>query len=106
MTIMPGLVAALVLSACNTVPERAADVGPAAASGPPVTIFVIKRSWHTDIGFETADLHSPLASLHTALPDAHYLLFGFGDKHYLLNRGGSFAGMVGAVLARRRARAS
>jgi uncharacterized protein (TIGR02117 family) len=67
------------------------------AVGPPVTLYVIKRSWHTDIGFDVADLHPPLATLRQALPAAHYLLFGFGDKHYLLSRGNSFEGMVGAV---------
>jgi hypothetical protein len=66
-------------------------------AGPTVTIYVIKRSWHTDIGFDTADLHPPLASLRPALPEAHYLLFGFGDKHYLLTRQNSFEGMIGAV---------
>jgi hypothetical protein len=94
---LPGLVAGLVLSACGTVPGRVGDIGPAAVSGSTVTIFVIKRSWHTDIGFAAADVHPPLASLRAALPGAHYLLFGFGDKHYLMNRGGSFTGMVGAV---------
>jgi uncharacterized protein (TIGR02117 family) len=63
----------------------------------PVIIYVIKRSWHTDIGFDVADLRPPLATLRPALPEAHYLLFGFGDKHYLMSRGNSFEGMVGAV---------
>ena len=67
------------------------------AAGPPVTIYVIKRSWHTDIGFDVADLHAPLATVRPALPEAHYLLFGFGDKHYLMTRENSFEGMVGAV---------
>lgn len=87
----------LLLAGCSAAPRRSADVGPAEESGPPVTIYVIKRSWHTDIGFNAADLHQPLAALRTALPDAHYLLFGFGDKHYLMNHGGSFDGLIGAV---------
>jgi uncharacterized protein DUF2459 len=66
-------------------------------AGPAVTIYVIKRSWHTDIGFDATDLHPPLASLRPALPGTHYLLFGFGDKHYLLTRENSFHGMIGAV---------
>src|SRR5277367_1211104 len=94
---------ALALAACSSAPRRAAArpgdtaMAPAAEAGSPVTIYVIKRSWHTDIGFDVADLHPPLATLRPALPEAHYLLFGFGDKHYLLNRGNSFEGMVGAV---------
>ena len=86
------------LAGCGTgPPKRAAGIGPAVDAGPPITIYVIKRSWHTDIGFDTADLHPPLATLRPALPDARYLLFGFGDKHYLLTRANSFQGMVGAV---------
>lgn len=85
------------LAACGSAPRRAADTGEAAEAGTPVTIFVIKRSWHTDIGFEAADLHPPLATLRPGLPAARYLLFGFGDKHYLLKRENSFEGMVGAV---------
>ena len=100
---------ALALAACSSAPRKAAAppgdsaaprnkaVAPAAEVGPPVTLYVIKRSWHTDIGFDVADLHPPLATLRPALPEAHYLLFGFGDKHYLLNGGNSFEGMVGAV---------
>jgi hypothetical protein len=62
------------------------------------TIYIVRRSWHIDIGFAAADLHSPLASLREAVPRARYLLFGFGDKHYLLSRGGSFDRLSGAVL--------
>ena len=93
-----GLSVALVLTGCGTVPsKRVADVGPMADAGPPVTLYVIKRSWHTDIGFDATDLHPPLATLRPALPEANYLLFGFGDKHYLMTRANSFQGMVGAV---------
>lgn len=87
----------LLLVGCSTAARRSADVGPAGESGPPVTIYVIKRSWHTDIGFNAADLHPPLATLRSGLPGARYLLFGFGDKHYLLNHGGSLDGLIGAV---------
>jgi uncharacterized protein (TIGR02117 family) len=85
------------LAACSIGPRRAADTVRAAGVGSPVTVYVIKRSWHTDIGFDVADLRPPLATLRPALPEAHYLLFGFGDKHYLMSRANSFAGMVGAV---------
>jgi uncharacterized protein (TIGR02117 family) len=67
------------------------------AVGPPVTLFVIKRSWHTDIGFAVADLRPPLMSLHVALPNARYLLFGFGDKRYLVSHAGSVGRLSGAV---------
>jgi uncharacterized protein (TIGR02117 family) len=98
-----GLAMALVLAGCGSMPRRAAETAlvpetaPVPETGPPVTIYVIKRSWHTDIGFAAADLRAPLATLRAALPEAHYLLFGFGDKHYLMTRENSFEGMVGAV---------
>jgi len=60
-------------------------------------IFVVKRSWHTDIGLRTTDLHPPLASLQQALPQARYLLFGFGDRHYLLTHGASSGRLLGAL---------
>jgi uncharacterized protein (TIGR02117 family) len=97
LSAVTGLSVALALAACSSAPPRDTAIAPAAEVGSPITIYVIKRSWHTDIGFDVADLHPPLATLRPALPEAHYLLFGFGDKHYLLNRGNSFEGMVGAV---------
>lgn len=80
------------LSACASAPVRqSAD---ARAS---VTILVVKRSWHTDIGFNVDDLHQPLATLRAGLPAAHYLLFGFGDKHYLMTHANGFDRLFGAV---------
>jgi hypothetical protein len=76
----------------------ARETGLSVGTGSPVVIYVVKRSWHTDVGFDVADLHPPLASLRAALPDARYLLFGFGDKHYLLAHGQSSGRLFGAVL--------
>jgi hypothetical protein len=48
-------------------------------------VYVVRRSWHIDIGFAAADLRPPLASLRGEFPSAVYLGFGFGDRHYLMN---------------------
>jgi hypothetical protein len=77
----------LLLAGCST---GRADF--AADSGEPIaraeaTIYVIRRSWHVDIGFATKDLELPLASLIDTYPDAQYLLFGFGDRQYLVSKG-------------------
>jgi uncharacterized protein (TIGR02117 family) len=92
-----GVFGALALTACSTIhaPEVATYTG--GDAGPPVVIYVIKRSWHTDIGFAAADLHSPLASVRTNLSGVRYVLFGFGDRHYLLNRGSRASSLVGAL---------
>ncbi len=49
-------------------------------------IYIARRGWHIDIGFDAADLQSPLASLVAEFPGVQYLFFGFGDEHYLLSK--------------------
>ncbi len=92
------LMMATVVAGCSDVPRKEAGA-PAitVAPGASITFFVIKRSWHTDIGFDVTDLRPPLASLRSALPNAHYLLFGFGDKHYLMTHVGGIGRLLGAV---------
>jgi uncharacterized protein (TIGR02117 family) len=89
--------AALALAACSTVPLRNTEVAAGTDTGPPVIIYVIRRSWHTDIGFDAANLHLPLASLRQQLPGAGYLLFGFGDRHYFMHHGDSMGTTIGAA---------
>jgi Protein of unknown function (DUF2459) len=48
------------------------------------TVYVVRRGWHIDIGLAAADLPPPLDSIAKDLPEARYIFFGFGDKHYLL----------------------
>jgi uncharacterized protein (TIGR02117 family) len=88
----------LLLFACSTAPERASE-NPTRAPGANSTnaLYVVKSSWHVDIGFAASGLHPPLASLRTAFPAAQYLLFGFGDRAYL-TKGGTFSGTLGALL--------
>jgi Protein of unknown function (DUF2459) len=76
------------LAACSSVPTRSPDSS--------TIIYVIKRSWHVDIGFASADLQPPLASLRTDFANSRYLLFGFGDRHYLLDKDRGFGGMLAA----------
>ena len=92
------LAAAGMLVACAGVAHKQAVAPPATgAPGSSVTFFVIRRSWHTDIGFDVADLRPPLAALRSALPRAHYLLFGFGDKHYLMTHDRGIGRLLGAL---------
>jgi uncharacterized protein (TIGR02117 family) len=85
------------LAGCTALTHESATLPPSANSGPPTVIYIVKRHWHTDIGFDAADMLAPLASVHSALPTAHYLLFGFGDRHYLVNRDRGVAGMLAAL---------
>jgi hypothetical protein len=49
------------------------------------TLYVVRRGWHIDVGYAVQDLREPLRSIVKNFPDAGYVLFGFGDKHYLDN---------------------
>ncbi len=87
---------AVALIACSTLhPRQLLDTADARAGGP--VVFVVKRSWHTDIGFSAADLPPPLAALAARWPDSQYRLFGFGDRHYLINRHHGVGELLGAL---------
>jgi hypothetical protein len=60
-----------------------AYVSPAAPSEAP-RIYVVRRGWHVDLGFNVADVGGALAPIAAEFPGARYLLFGFGDAKYLL----------------------
>ncbi len=72
------------LAACTGV-ERAAslDIG---SVEPPRTVYVVRRGWHVDVGFPAAQIAGPLAATRAALPGARVLLYGFGDRRYLMTR--------------------
>jgi hypothetical protein len=57
--------------------------GSASASGDYSKLYVVRRGWHIDIGFDTADLNVPLVSITAGFPGAQQVFFGFGDARYL-----------------------
>lgn len=80
-----GLLAAL-LAGCGalgpTLTQPPAHDPPDAAA----TIYLVRSTWHIDIGFATDELAAPLRTLGDRFPGARYLLFGFGDRRYLESR--------------------
>jgi hypothetical protein len=87
----------LLLAACSTAPQRPAPPHSALRTDNSSFIYLIRRKWHVDIGFAVADLQPPLAALRGDFPAARYLLFGFGDRHYLLDQDRGLGGMFGAL---------
>lgn len=80
------------LAACSSVPRLpAADGAVSEAAGG--SVYVIRRGWHVDIGMARADLRGPLAKVAAGLPDARFVLFGFGDRRYLLHGGNMVAAL-------------
>ncbi len=72
-------------AACAVPPCHATGTSNGAA--PPLpgpVVYVVRRGWHIDIGFSAAELRPPLDALEAGLDGVNFLLFGFGDRHYLL----------------------
>jgi hypothetical protein len=86
----------MLLQACSSIPQRPADAVAARADSRTI-IYVARRGWHIDIGFSTADIETPLASVGGQFTAPKYLFFGFGDRHYLMAKNKDFPGMLGAL---------
>jgi hypothetical protein len=86
-----------VLLGCGAAPPRVADHDTLSSPESSAVIYVVRRAWHVDIGFAAAELQPPLASLRASFPGARYLLFGFGDRHYLVDQDRGPGGMLAAL---------
>jgi len=67
--------------------SAAATVPAAAATVQRMPVYVIRRGWHVDIGIAVTDVQPQLEPVAAAFPDSSYLLFGFGERGYLLHGG-------------------
>jgi hypothetical protein len=85
----------LVLPGCATVPRRHPQR--AAAASASRWLYVVRRGWHVDIGLEVDALGPQLQPLAREFPGATYLVFGFGDRHYLLARKRGLSETFGAL---------
>ena len=72
------------MAACAEVSVRETQPSVDASQTPVVTVFLLRRGWHTDLVLEMADLLPPLDSIGGDFPDARYLGIGFADRHYVL----------------------
>lgn len=88
------LALALPVAACATRPPPPPDP-PAPATE---VVQLIRRDWHVDIGLAVADLQGGLAALAANWPGAGSMVFGFGERAYLLSRHRSLADMAMALI--------
>lgn len=74
----------LLLSGCAATPQHA----PVRRDPPDPdrTLYVVRRGWHVDVGMAVVDLGPSLQPWAARFANARYLLFGFGDRRYLLAR--------------------
>lgn len=90
------LVFALALPGCATIGGPRRERAAAAASASRV-LYIVRRGWHVDIGLEVDELDAGLLPIAREFPGATYLVFGFGDRHYLLARNRGIAETLGAL---------
>jgi hypothetical protein len=84
---------ALSLAGCVAMPKSAL---PSSWQSTAV-IYLVRRSWHIDIGFSASDLDPPLKSMGAGFAGARFLLFGFGDRRYLQSKSKRVPNMLGAL---------
>ena len=60
-------------------------------------MYLARRRWHIDVGFAVDDLNPGLAFIARRFPQAKYVFFGFGDRHYLLSKGKGTSTLAGAL---------
>ena len=60
-------------------------------------IYVVGRGWHTDIGLPVDELDGPLADLERDFPGVRFMVFGFGERNYLMTHGNGSGEMLTAL---------
>lgn len=84
---------ALTLADCAAPPPPA----PRAAIPADAVLYVIGRGWHTDIGLPVGEIRGKLTALESQFPGVRYLVFGFGERAYLLSRDKNLVQMLRAL---------
>jgi hypothetical protein len=74
------------VTACSGISSRPPTPAVTAGSSPAALLYVVRRGWHIDVGLRVEDLQPPLQALGAEFPSVRYLIFGFGDRHYLMAR--------------------
>lgn len=78
---------------CSMAPVASA---PSVPSGN-ATIYVVGRGWHTDIGLPVDEITNRLATLERDFPGVSVLVFGFGERNYLMTHDSGSAEMLTAL---------
>jgi len=91
---LPRVLAAILLSLLT-----AACSAPQSAPPPDYAIvYLIERGWHTDIGIPVEEVAGPLTALEKPYPGVTFLVFGFGERQFLVDRKKDFGAMLKALL--------
>ena len=72
------------LSACSAVPVETGTAATTNAPPAPASVYVLRRGRHTDLVLPVEQLDEHLATLTADFAAPRYLVFGFGDRQYML----------------------
>jgi hypothetical protein len=86
----------MLFEGCIGTPQRRAEGGALPAQSQTL-IYVARRGWHVDIGFDVSELGLSLAAVAADFSSARYVFFGFGDRRYLLSRNKNLPSLLAAL---------
>lgn len=88
------------VGACGTLTPSSSSAPAISATESPggeTGITVVDRGRHTDIVLAADALHGPVEALRQTFPNARYLVFGFGDRAYLMAHGAGIVQTISAI---------
>jgi hypothetical protein len=99
MLVVVGLIAGS-LCRCASAPRPSEAPVPGDATGDATgdaIIYAVGRGWHTDIGVPVDEVNGPLAALKSDFPGMRFMVFGFGERNYLMTHDGGSGEMLTAL---------
>lgn len=75
---------AAALAACSAVPVETGAAATTNAPSAPASVYVLRRGRHTDLVLPVDTLDEHLSTLTADFTAPRYLVFGFGDRQYML----------------------
>jgi uncharacterized protein (TIGR02117 family) len=93
MLMFLGLTGGSLCGCASPLPPRDTQAGATATA----IIYVVGRGWHTDIGLPVDEVHGPLAGLAGDFPGTQFMVFGFGERNFLMARAAGAGAMLTAL---------
>ncbi len=84
LRLLGGALLLAALSACSAMPVETGTASVSNAPAAPASVYVLRRGRHTDLVLPVEELDQHLFTLTADFAAPRYLVFGFGDRQYML----------------------